>query len=77
MLLDMHLFIIFYLQRCIRFRGLGLQQGIETCCQNFHLPEFSTSLSYSPSLDLSLYLINVLMLNFVQYFFVSGTEGGS
>lgn len=33
-LLDMHLFVIFYLQRCIRVRGLGLPQKIETGSQN-------------------------------------------
>lgn len=71
------LLFIFCLQRCMRFRGLGLQQGTETCGQNFHLPEFSTSLLYSPSLDLALYLINVLMLNFIQYFCVSRTERDS
>jgi hypothetical protein len=49
-LADMHLFIIFCLQRCSWFTSLGLDQENKASGQNFYLPEFITSFSHSPSL---------------------------
>lgn len=72
-LLDLHLFIICYLQRCIKFRGLCLQQENETGSQTILSSHILNVSHTQPSLDLSLYLFN-FSLNFIQYFCMSGTE---
>lgn len=74
MLLDTSLFIIFNLQRCIRVRGLGLQQGIEIGSQNLSSRILNFSFIFTISLFISVFIYLFFILNFVQYFYVSGLE---
>lgn len=78
MLLDMLLFhnILFTKMHEVQ-SGLVYSRELKLVARIFIFQNSLDFSLYSPSLDLSLYLINVLMLNFIQYFYVSRTERGS